>query len=74
MCAANYNIMALIKVAQLRLKSEGELKEDLVRVQAEQRKLRFDAAFNTIKNVKAFSQGRKLKARILTLLRERRVL
>ncbi len=65
--------MAIIKTAQLRAKSASELHQELVRVQEEQRKLRFDAAFNKIKNVKAFSQGRKMKARILTLLREKRV-
>lgn len=63
-----------VTIAQLRAQSEGELKQELARCEAELQKLRFDRVFNKIKNVKALSEARKKKARVLTLLREKRVL
>lgn len=62
------------KTEQLRAKSEGELHDQLLRTEEELSKLRFDAASHKLKNTKALREGRKLKARILTLLREKRVL
>lgn len=62
-----------VKAEQLRTQSEGELKSELARCEATLQQLRFDRAFNKLKNVKALSQEKKKKARILTLLREKQV-
>ncbi|MBI1754897.1 50S ribosomal protein L29 [Candidatus Azambacteria bacterium] len=58
---------------QLRAKSADELKLELVSCIQELGKLRYDASFNKLKNVKALAQARRQKARILTLLREKQV-
>jgi len=62
------------KMEQHRVKSEEELKSDLLRVEEDLRKLRFDTASNKLKNVNALRETRKLKARILTLLQEKHVI
>jgi len=59
-----------MKANSLRSKSKPELKQDLVKKEAELQKLRFDLSFNKLKDVKALSRTKRDIARIMTLLRE----
>jgi len=56
------------KTELLRLKSNTELEQDLLACEEGLKTLRFDRAFNKLKNVKAIATARKTRARILTLL------
>lgn len=62
------------KTETLHAKSEAELVRDLATCEEDLRKLRFDQSFNKLKNVKALSEKKKERARILTLLRQKQVL
>lgn len=62
------------KTETLHAKSEAELVKDLATCEEELRVLRFDRSFNKLKNVKALSEKRKERARIMTLLRQKQVL
>lgn len=57
----------------LRAKSHMELERDLLTCEEELKVLRFDRAFNKLKNVKAIAAARKTRARILTLLRTKQL-
>ncbi|MEK7494035.1 MAG: 50S ribosomal protein L29 [Patescibacteria group bacterium] len=61
------------KTEALRSKSNAELKQDLLVCGEELKTLRFDRAFNKLKNTKAISAARKTRARILTLLRAKQL-
>lgn len=61
------------KTELLRSKSNEELERDLLACEEELKTLRFDRAFNKLKNVKALSMARKTRARILTLLRAKQL-
>lgn len=61
------------KTEALRSKSNTELKQDLLACEGELKTLRFDRAFNKLKNTKAISAARKTRARILTLLRAKQL-
>jgi len=63
----------VIKIAQLREKAEAELREELSKCESQLRTLRFEASFKKLKNVKALLEAKKLRARILTLLKEKQV-
>ncbi|MBI4427468.1 MAG: 50S ribosomal protein L29 [Candidatus Magasanikbacteria bacterium] len=57
-----------MEFADLKNKSEKELRELLAEKRDELRELRFKAAEKQLKNVQAISKGKKTIARILTLL------
>lgn len=57
----------------IRAKSEAELAKDLAACEEALRTLRFDRAFNKLKNVKAIAEKKKERARIMTLLRQKQV-
>ncbi|MEK7487930.1 MAG: 50S ribosomal protein L29 [Patescibacteria group bacterium] len=57
----------------LQAKSPIELERDLLTCEEELKSLRFDRAFNKLKNVKAIGVARKNRARILTLLRAKQL-
>lgn len=59
------------KTSELRAKSKAELAADLVKCEGQLRTLRFEASFNKLKNTKALRETKKVKARILTLLRDK---
>lgn len=61
------------KTEMLRSKSLAELERDLLTCEEELKTLRFDRAFNKLKNVKAMAAARKMRARILTLLRAKQL-
>ena len=57
----------------LHAKSSTELERDLLVCEEELKSLRFDRAFNKLKNTKAIGMARKKRARILTLLRAKQL-
>ncbi|MCR4322989.1 MAG: 50S ribosomal protein L29 [Candidatus Azambacteria bacterium] len=61
------------KTEMLQSKSPAELERDLLACEEELKTLRFDRAFNKLKNVKAISTARRTRARILTLLRAKQL-
>lgn len=60
----------LMKVKELRKKSETELKKILQQKRGRLRTLRFDLASGKIKNVREIKETKKDIARILTILKE----
>ena len=61
------------KTEIVRAKSHTELERDLFACEEELKTLRFDRAFNKLKNVKAIAAARKTRARILTVLRAKQL-
>ena len=60
-----------MKIKELRLKNDNELKRDLAALREKTRELRFKALSQEVKNVREVRGIRKDIARILTLLKER---
>lgn len=60
-----------MKIKELRLKTDGELKSDLEGLRNKTRELRFKIYSQETKNVKEIAAVRKDIAKILTLLKER---
>ena len=61
-----------MKAADLRTKTEDELRDELAKLKKEQFNLRFQRASGQLENTARFGQVRRDIARIRTLLRERR--
>ena len=59
-----------MKIAELKLKPEIELKRQLTDNREKLRQLRFDLSGGKVKNVRAIRQLRKEIAQILTLLKK----
>jgi len=61
-----------MKAADLRVKTDDELTDELARLKKEQFNLRFQTASGQLSNTARVAQVRRDIARIKTLLRERR--
>jgi len=61
-----------MKAADLRTKTEDELRDELAKLKKEQFNLRFQQASGQLENTARFGQIRRDIGRIQTLLRERR--
>ncbi len=61
-----------MKVKELRLKSDNELKTLLKESREKLREMRFKVAQRQLKNVRDVRKTKKLIAQVLTILRERR--
>lgn len=59
-----------MKIAELKLKPEAELKRQLTDNREKLRQLRFDLSAGKVKNVRVIRQTRKEIAQILTLLKK----
>ena len=61
-----------MKASELRKKTEKELQKLLIENREKIRKLRFDLASGKVKNVRESREARKVVARILTILNEKK--
>jgi len=61
-----------MKASELRKKTEKELQKLLIENREKIRKLRFDLASGKVKNVREIREARKVVARILTILNEKK--
>lgn len=59
-----------MKIRELRIKTEKELKENLINLRDKLRDLRFNLAGGKVKNIREIRQTKRDVARILTLLKE----
>jgi len=60
-----------MKIRELKLKTEKELRENLVHLREKLRELRFNLAGGKVKNIREVHQTKKDIARTLTLLDEK---
>jgi len=62
-----------MKVKELRMKKDAELEKTIGTLRERLRVLRFELAAGKVKDVRAIRQNRKDIAKILTILKEKRV-
>lgn len=62
-----------MKTKELQKLTDAELKKALEQNQEKLRSLRFDLASGKVKNVREIRETRKTVARVLTLLKERKI-
>jgi len=61
-----------MKIKELKLKTDKELRENVVHLRDKLRELRFNLAGGKVKNIREVHQTKKDIARILTLIDQRR--
>ncbi len=61
-----------MKVKELRMKKDAELKKTIGTLREKLRVLRFELAAGKVKDVRAIRQNRKDVAKILTILKEKK--
>ena len=62
-----------MKIAEWRAKTDAELREEFVRKQEEMSRLKFQRAVEQLEDPSVVGRARKDLARILTILRERKL-